>query len=112
MSAWMDWIRDVALNRIDTVERNLRAHPERSPLFARAVRDLHAALDETEAHPNVELTARDELWMGYTAALALEMYLAGARDGGRVHHAFVTGELPGREIQERKGEKWDDATDA
>ena len=46
------------------------------------------------------------------AALALEMYLAGARDGGRVHHAFVTGELPGREIQERKGEKWDDATDA
>lgn len=21
MSAWMDWIRDVALNRIDTVER-------------------------------------------------------------------------------------------
>ena len=62
--------------------------------------------------PNVELTARDELWMSYTAALALEMYLAGARDGGRVHHAFVTGELPGREIQERKGEKWDDATDA
>ena len=49
---------------------------------------------------------------GTTAALALEMYLAGARDGGRVHHAFVTGELPGREIQERKGEKWDDATDA
>ena len=33
MSAWMDWIRDVALNRIDTVERDLRAHPERSPLF-------------------------------------------------------------------------------
>ena len=26
MSAWMDWIRDVA-NRIDTVERDLRAHP-------------------------------------------------------------------------------------
>ena len=44
--------------------------------------------------------------------LPMEMYLAGARDGGRVHHAFVTGELPGREIQERKGEKWDDATDA
>ena len=27
----------------------------------------------------------------------MEMYLAGARDGGRVYHAFVTGELP--EIQ-------------
>ena len=42
--------------------------------------------------------------MDYTAALALEMYLAGARDGGRVYHAFITGELPGKPIQERKGE--------
>ena len=49
--------------------------------------------------------------MGYTAALALEMYLAGARDGGRVYHAFVTGELPGREIQERKGEDACDPND-
>lgn len=111
MSAWMDWIRDVALNRIDTVERDLRVHPERSPLFDNAVRELHAALDETEEHPNAALTARDDLWMGYTAALALEMYLAGARDGGRVYHAFVTGELPGREIQERKGEEYHDTTD-
>ena len=31
MSAWMDWIREAALSRIDTVERDLRAHPERSP---------------------------------------------------------------------------------
>ena len=82
MSAWMDWIREAALSRIDTVERDLRAHPERSPSFGRALRELHAA--------------RDDLWMGYTAALALEMYLAGARDGGRVYHAFITGELPGR----------------
>lgn len=103
MSAWMDWIRDVALNRIDTVERDLRAHPERSPSFGRALRELHAALDETEANPNEELTARDDLWMGYTAALALEMYLTGARDGGRVYHAFITGELPGKTIQKRKG---------
>ena len=103
MSAWMDWIRETALNRIDTVERDLRAHPGRSPSFDRAARELHAALDETEAHPNADLTARDDLWMGYTAALALEMYLAGARDGGRVYHAFITGELPGKTIQKRKG---------
>ena len=111
MSAWMDWIRDAALNRIDTVERDLRAHPGRSPPFDRAARELHAALDETGAHPNAELTARDDLWTGYAAALALEMYLAGARDGGRVYHAFVTGELPGREIQERKGEDACDPND-
>ena len=96
MSAWMGWIREAALSRIDMVERDLRAHPERSPSFGRALHELHAALEETEAHPNEELTARDDLWMGYTAALALEMYLAGARDGGRVYHAFITCELPGR----------------
>ena len=101
MSAWMDWIREAALSRIDTVERDLRAHPERSPSFGRALRELHAALDETEAHPNEELTARDDLWMDYTAAL--EMYLAGARDGGRVYHAFITGELPGGAIAEGRG---------
>ena len=31
MSAWMDWIRDVALNRIDTVERDLRGAPGAQP---------------------------------------------------------------------------------
>lgn len=48
---------------------------------------------------------------GYAAALALEMYLAGARDGGRVYHAFITGELPGGAIQERKGEDHHARTD-
>ena len=47
----------------------------------------------------------------YEGAPALEMYLAGARDGGRVYHAFVTGELPGRENQERKGEDACDPND-
>ena len=32
--------------------------------------------------------------MSYSAALALEIYLAGARDGGRIYHAFVTDKLP------------------
>ena len=32
----------------------------------------------------------------YEGAPALEMYLAGTRDGGRVYHAFITGELPVR----------------
>ena len=103
MNEWLDWIYEIALSRVDTIERELYAHPEHSPKFSEAVRELHAALDETEEHPNAALTGRDEIWMGYTAALALEMYLAGARDGGRVYHAFITGELPGKTIQKRKG---------
>ena len=106
MNAWLDWIYEIALSRVDTIERELYAHPERSPKVSEAVRELHAA-----EHPNAAQTGRDEIWMGYTAALALEMYLAGARDGGRVYHAFVTGELPGREIQQRKGEDACDPND-
>ena len=86
MSAWLDWIYEIALSRVDTIERELYAHPERSPKFSEAVRELHAALDETEEHLNAALT-------------------------GRVYHAFVTGELPGREIQERKGENACDPND-
>ena len=65
MSAWFDWIYEIALSRVDTIERELYAHPERSPKFSEAVRELHAALDETEEHPNAALTGRDEIWMGY-----------------------------------------------
>ena len=108
MNAWLDWIYEIALSRVDTIERELYAHPEHSPKFSEAVRELHAALDETEEHPNAALTGRDEIWMGYTAALALEMYLAGTRDGGRIYHAFITGELPAiRKREEEQHEQTD-----
>jgi hypothetical protein len=73
------------------------------PEFAAAAGKLDAAMDETDKHPDAKLTERDDLWMTYSVALALEMYLAGTRDGGRVCHAFITGELPA--IQKREEEK-------
>lgn len=94
MKEWYEWIRAVALDRIDQIERQLNAQPEAFQQFAEAARRVDTAMAETEAQPDARLTARDELWISYSAALALEMYLAGARDGGRVYHAFVTGELP------------------
>ena len=48
MNAWLDWIYEIALSRVDTIERELYAHPEHSPKFSEAVRELHPALDETE----------------------------------------------------------------
>ena len=45
--------------------------------------------------------------MSYSAALAIEMYLAGARDGGRVYHAIITGELPSIQKQEEQHEQND-----
>ena len=103
------WIREIAYERIDQIERQLNACPEAFPEFAEAAGKIDAAMEEMDAHPDAKLTERDDLWMTYSAVLALEMYLAGTRDGGRVYHAFVTGELPA--IQKRKEEQYEQ-TDA
>ena len=100
MDDWKAWIREIAYERIDQIERQLNANPDAFQEFAAAAGKLDAAMEETDAHPDEKLMERDELWMTYSAALALEMYLAGTRDGGRVYHAFVTGELP--TIQKRE----------
>ena len=100
MDNWKAWIREIAYDRIDQIERYLNASPEAYPEFADAAGKLDAAMEETDAHPDAKLTERDDLWISYSAALALEMYLAGTRDGGRIYHAFVTGELPA--IQKHK----------
>ena len=97
------WIREIVYDRIDQIERQLNASPEAFLKFADAASKLDAAIEETDAYPDAKLTEQDDLWMTYSAALALEMYLAGTRDGGRVYHAFITGELP--VIQKRKEEK-------
>lgn len=103
MESWMEWIRDIAYDRIDQIEQQLNASPEAFPEFAAAAGKLDAAMDETDKYPDAKLTEWDDLWMTYSAALALEMYLAGTRDGGRVYHAFITGELP--VIQKREEER-------
>ena len=103
MNDWIVWIREIAYERIDQIERQLNASPDAFPEFASAASKIDEAMDETDQHPDAKLTKRDDLWMTYSAALALEMYLAGTRDGGRVYHAFITGELP--MIQKRKEEK-------
>ena len=100
MNGWMEWIREIAYERIDQIERHLNATPDVFPEFADAAGKLEAAMDETDKHPDAKLTERDDLWISYSAVLALEMYLAGTRDGGRVYHAFITGELPA--IQKRE----------
>ena len=94
MDDWKAWIREIAYERIDQIERQMNASPEAFPEFADAADKIDAAMEKTDAHPDTRLTERDDLWMTYSAALALEMYLAGARDGGRIYHAFTTGELP------------------
>lgn len=100
-------IQTFAVERVDQIERYLIEHPLEFPQFTEAVQMIDAAMEETDSHPNPELTERDNLWMSYSAALAIEMYLAGARDGGRVYHAIITGELPSIQKQEEQHEQTD-----
>lgn len=109
MDDWKAWIREIAYDRIDQIERQLNACPESFPEFAAAAQKIDAAMDETDVHPDARLAERDDLWMTYSAALALEMYLAGSRDGGRVYHAFITGELPATQKREEEQHEQTDA---
>lgn len=100
MNEWYSLIQNLAVERVDQIERYMSEHPLEYPHFTEAAQKIDAAMEETDSHPNPELTERDNLWMSYSAALALEMYIAGARDGGRIYHALTIGELP--RIQKQK----------
>lgn len=107
MNDWYEWIQNLALERIDQIERDLNSNPALSPRFTDVAQKLDAAMEKAFEHPRNDLPARDTLWTDYSAALALEMYLAGARDGGRIYHAFITGELPTIQKQEEHHEQTD-----
>lgn len=102
MNDWHKWIKEIAYDRIDQIERQLNASPEAFPELAAAAGKLDTAMEETDKYPDAKLMERDDLWISYSAVLALEMYLAGTRDGGRVYHAFITGELPAIQKREEK----------
>ena len=104
MNEWYALIQQFAIQRIDEIERYLLAHPEEYPQYVEATRLLHTAMDE---HTDDVLNERDNLWIAYSAAQDLEFYLAGARDGGRVYHAIITGELPSIQKQEEQHEQTD-----
>ena len=76
MNSWMKWIREIAYDRIDQIERQLNASPEAFPEFAAAAGKLDAAMDEKDKHPDAKLTERDDLWISYSAVLAsLECFI-------------------------------------
>ena len=109
MNDWYAWIQNIALERIDAIESHLNSNPDLFPRFTEAARKVDAAMAQTAEHPDEALSNRDDIWTSYSAALALEMYLAGARDGGRIYHAFTTGELPSIQKHEEEHHEQIDA---
>ena len=92
---------DIADWKMSSVEHEMAQDPETYPEYARAMADREAAetqLIQTRNCPRMEVDQLVCAMTSYSAALAIEMYKRGVLDGGRIYHAFVTGELP------RKGE--------
>ena len=48
VNSWMEWIREIAYERIDQIERQLNTRPDLFPEFADAAGKLDAAMDETD----------------------------------------------------------------
>ena len=58
MDDWKAWIREIAYDRIDQIERQLNAYPEAFPEFTDAAGKFDAAMEETDAHPDEKLMER------------------------------------------------------
>ncbi len=98
--ALYEYAMDIANAQLDRLESYMKAHPESYPNYATGLARLAAV--EAQANGKIKLTRKlmDEIMDAHCevcVAFALEMYLRGVLDGGRVYHAFVCRELPKRE---------------
>lgn len=91
------YAEDIAGYQLDNIERELQRNPDAHLEFTSAASRLKAVEAQFDWASDPRLTELSEAWIAHSAALAVEMYLQGVRDGGRIYHAFITGELPRKE---------------
>lgn len=92
---------DIADWKMSSVEHEMVQDPKTYPEYARAIAGREVAETQLIQKLNctsMEIDQLESAMTAYSAALAIEMYKRGVLDGGRMYHAFITGELP------RKGE--------
>lgn len=92
--ATLAFAHDLAAQRLHDIELDLQAHPDEHARFTKAIQELDTVESKLTAESDPRLLRQMDVWMEYSGALALEAYLYGVRDGGRICHVFVTGELP------------------
>lgn len=90
---------DVAGWQMDATELDMREHPESYPEYTRARERMalaEADLISKLCGDRMALEEYNDSNNAYAAALAIEMYLRGVMDGGRMYHGFTTREFPQR----------------
>ena len=94
-----EYAYDIANWRVDHIESRMEKAPDDYPDFAAASK----ALDEEKERMIQklggdfrELEPLTRAFLTYQSILIYEVYTQAVMDGGRVLHAFVTGELPAK----------------
>ncbi len=91
---------DIASWRVEAIEKIMRCAPDNFPDYAKARSEIEreqARLIQKLGNDDFALEPLMSAMMAYHGELVFEVYRQAVRDGGRVYHAFVTGELPIKE---------------
>ena len=94
------YARDIAGWQLEKLERELRSHIQDYPEFARAVELMEDADADLIQKLSGDESVTEDIQSAsnaYAATLAIEMYIRGVLDGGRLCHAFLTREFPRKE---------------
>lgn len=90
---------DIASWRVDHIECLMEKAPEDYPEFAAAAKALDAEKErmiQKLGGDYRELEPLTNAFLTYQSLLVFEVYAQAVMDGGRMLHAFVTGELPAK----------------
>mgnify|MGYP006897839164 FL=1 len=91
---------DIASWRVDHIEYLMENAPDDYPEFAAAAKTLDAEKErmiQKLGGDYRELEPLTNAFLTYQSLLVFEVYAQAVLDGGRMLHAFVTGELPAKQ---------------
>lgn len=91
---------DIACWRVEAIENGMRKAPDDFSDYSQALTDIErekASLIQKLGGDDFALEPLLNALMAYHGELVFEVYKRAALDGGRIYHAFITGELPVKE---------------
>lgn len=92
-----EYAADIADRRMGDVEQRMQHSPDDYPEYTAARENIadqeQALMDKLHCVP-FDFDGLECAFNATNAALAIQIYLQGVQDGGRLYHAFITGELP------------------
>lgn len=80
--------RSAAQDRMEGIETALQLHLQDHPAYQKASERLDAVMKHVTPESDQLVQEVGDAWMHYSAVLAMEMYLHGVQDGGKLEQCF------------------------